>query len=141
VSYERRAPAAERRPAPEKAFEKLPVQEVVVIEPEAVKTNPEAYERIGEERTFEVEIVAPKLFKREIVRPKYKAKEDRGAAAGGGARGAGRSRLGRSARLGLQSQVSGPPATLPAGEHVRSLGRGDLPLHLVRMDPHRGRLA
>jgi transposase len=77
VSYERRAPAAERRPAPEKAFEKLPVQEVVVIEPEPVKANPEAYERIGEERTFEVEIVAPKLFKREIVRPKYKAKEDR----------------------------------------------------------------
>ena len=53
------------------------MQEVVVIEPEAVKTNPEAYEKIGEERTFEVEIVAPKLFKREIVRPKYKAKEDR----------------------------------------------------------------
>ena len=77
LSYERRAPAAERRPAPEKLFEKLPVLEVVVVEPEAVKTNPEAYERIGEERTFEVEIVAPKLFKREVVRPKYKAKTDR----------------------------------------------------------------
>ena len=34
MSYERRAPAAERRPAPEKAFEKLPVHEIVVIEPE-----------------------------------------------------------------------------------------------------------
>jgi transposase len=77
VSYERRAPAAERRPVPEKAFEKLPVQEVVVIEPEPVKANPEAYERIGEERTFEVEVTAPRLWKREIVRPKYKAKEDR----------------------------------------------------------------
>jgi transposase len=52
VSYERRAPvpAAERRPAPEKLFEKLPVREVVVIEPEAVKAEPEAYEKIGEER-------------------------------------------------------------------------------------------
>jgi hypothetical protein len=60
VSYERRAPAAaaERRAA-EKQFEKLPVQEVVVIEPEAVKADPEAYEKISEERTFEVEIVAP----------------------------------------------------------------------------------
>jgi transposase len=79
VSYERRAPAspAERRTAAEKQFEKLPVQEVVVIEPEAVKAEPEAFEQIGEERSFEVEIVAPKLFKRVIVRPKYKAKADR----------------------------------------------------------------
>jgi len=79
VNYERRAPAAEpeRRSAAEKQFENLPVQEVVVIEPEAVKADPEAYEKISEERTFEVEIVAPKLFKREIVRPKYKAKADR----------------------------------------------------------------
>jgi len=72
VSYERRAPAAERRRAPEKLFEKLPVAEVVVIEPDPVKANPGAYERIGEERTFEVEIIPPKLYKREIVRPKYK---------------------------------------------------------------------
>jgi hypothetical protein len=101
VSYERRAPAAERRPAPEKPFEKLPVLEVVVVEPEAVKTNPETYEKIGEERTFEVDITPPKLFKLDgakrrwtrrkrgpgtkwrdgrspqIVRPKYKAKADR----------------------------------------------------------------
>lgn len=65
LSYERRAPAAERRSAPEKLLEKLPVAEVVVIEPDAVKANPEAFERIGEEKTFEVEIVAPKLFKRD----------------------------------------------------------------------------
>ena len=79
VSYERRAPApaAERRASLEKAFEKLPVQEVVVIEPEAVKTNPEAYEKIGEEKTFEVEVTAPRLWKRVIVRPKYKLKADR----------------------------------------------------------------
>jgi transposase len=52
----------------------------IVIEPEAVKDDPAAFEKIGEERTFEVEIVAPKLFKREIVRPKYKAKADRAQA-------------------------------------------------------------
>ena len=79
VSYERRAPApeAERRATAEKQFEKLPAQEVVVIELKAVRADSGAYEKIGEERTFEVEIVAPKLFKREIVRPKYKAKEGR----------------------------------------------------------------
>jgi hypothetical protein len=40
VSYERRTPTAQRRPATEKLFEKLPVAEVVVIKPEAVKANP-----------------------------------------------------------------------------------------------------
>jgi transposase len=77
VNYERRAPAPEKRPAPAELFAKLPVKEVVVIEPEAVKAKPEAYKRIGEERTFEVEIIPPQLFKREIVRPKYRAKADR----------------------------------------------------------------
>ena len=42
-----------------------------------MKADPEAYERIGEERTFGVEVTPPRLWKREIVRPKYKAKEDR----------------------------------------------------------------
>jgi transposase len=77
VSYERRAPAPEKRTAPAELFAKLPVKEVVVIEPEVVKAEPEAYEQIGEERTFEVEITPPQLFKREIVRPKYRAKADR----------------------------------------------------------------
>ena len=39
--------------------------------------NPEDYEQIGEERTFEVDIVPPQVFKREIVRPKYRHKTDR----------------------------------------------------------------
>src|SRR5690606_28625167 len=39
--------------------------------------DPEGFEQIGEERTFEVEIVPPQLYKREIVRPKYVAKADR----------------------------------------------------------------
>jgi hypothetical protein len=52
VSYER-SPAKPRRD-PAEAFAKLPVQETIVIEPEEVKAAPEAYEKIGEERTFEV---------------------------------------------------------------------------------------
>lgn len=77
VSYERRAPAPEKRAAPAELYAKLPVAETVVIEPAEVRASPEAYERIGEERTFEVEITPPALTKREIVRPKYRAKHDR----------------------------------------------------------------
>jgi len=39
----------------------------VEILPEEVKVEPAAFEKIGEERTFEVDNVPPKLFKREIV--------------------------------------------------------------------------
>jgi len=53
------------------------VQETVIIEPEEVKADPELYERIGEEETFEVDITPPKLFKRKIVRPKYRFKLER----------------------------------------------------------------
>lgn len=77
VSYERRKPSPEKRPLPAQTFAKLPVQETVEIVPDEVKAAPESFERIGEERTFEVDVVPPKLFKREIVRPKYRRKEDR----------------------------------------------------------------
>jgi transposase len=77
VSYERRCPKPEKRAAPAELYAKLPVSEVVVVEPDEVKAEPEAFERIGEERTFEVKITPPQLTKREIVRPKYKAKADR----------------------------------------------------------------
>ena len=69
VTYERRAPRA--RPLPAETFAQLPVAETIEIIPGAVKAEPERYERIGEERTFEVDVVPPKLIKREIVRPKY----------------------------------------------------------------------
>jgi transposase len=75
VSYERRPPQA--RPLPAETFAQLPVKETIEIVPEEVKAHPERYEKIGEERTFEVDIVPPQLFKREIVRPKYRVKEDR----------------------------------------------------------------
>jgi transposase len=76
ISYER-ARATEKRPVAAEVFAKLPVKETVVIEPEEVKAQPESFERIGEERTFEVDVVPPKLFKPEITRPKYRVKADR----------------------------------------------------------------
>jgi transposase len=76
ISYERAAPR-EKRTSSAEAFANLPVKESVVIEPDEVKAQPEAFEKIGEERTFEVDIVPPRLFKREIVRPKYRNRTDR----------------------------------------------------------------
>lgn len=77
VTYERRVPKAEKRPLAAEVFKNLPVAETLEILPDEVKAEPQAYERIGEERTFEVEIVGPQLVKREIVRPKFKKKADR----------------------------------------------------------------
>jgi transposase len=74
VSYERSAAPAEKRTLPAESFAHLPVRETVVIEPPAVQAEPAAFERIGEERTFEIDVVPPRLFKREIVRPKYQRK-------------------------------------------------------------------
>lgn len=80
ITYERAAGPAPKRTLPAESFAHLPVQETVVIEPPAVQANPTLYERIGEERTFEVDVVPPKLFKREIVRPKYRHCLDRNRA-------------------------------------------------------------
>jgi transposase len=80
VSYERPAGPAPKRTLPAESFAHLPVQETVVIEPAAVQADPTLYEKIGEERTFEVDVVPPKLFKREIVRPKYRHRLDRNRA-------------------------------------------------------------
>lgn len=77
VTYERNAAQARKSEPPKERFKDLPVQETVVIEPEEVKADPDLYERIGEEKTFEVDITPPKLFKREIIRPKYRFKLER----------------------------------------------------------------
>ncbi len=45
--------------------------------PEAVRAEPALSEKIGEERTFEIDVVPPQLCKREIVRPKYRHVQDR----------------------------------------------------------------
>jgi transposase len=55
----------------------VPVTETVEIVPEAVQRDPEVYERIGEERTFEIDLTPARLVKREIVRPKYRHRLDR----------------------------------------------------------------
>lgn len=77
ISYERTAARPAQRLTPAETFARLPVQETITIEPAEVQAQPAAYEKIGEERTFEVDIVPPKLFKREIIRPKYRPREDR----------------------------------------------------------------
>lgn len=77
VKYERRTPAAEKRPMPAEVFKDLPVVETIEILPEEVKAQPEAYEQISAECTFEVEIIGPRLVKREIVRPKFRKKAER----------------------------------------------------------------
>src|SRR5882672_10751066 len=66
ISYQRAAtttPGARTLPA--ESFAHLPVEQTVEIVPPEVKAEPEAYEKIGEERTFEVEIAPRRLFKRE----------------------------------------------------------------------------
>ena len=65
---------------PAEVFTKLPVHEIVEIIPDEVKAEPDAFEKISEERTFEAEIIGPKLVKREFVRPKFRRKADREAA-------------------------------------------------------------
>ena len=77
VTYERRAPAPEKRPIPAEVFAQLPVHETIEIVPDEVKAEPDAFEKICEERTFEVDIIGPKLVKREIVRPKFRRKANR----------------------------------------------------------------
>lgn len=74
VTYERTQP---KRRSPEEAFQHLPVHETVEIVPAEVKAEPELYEKIGEERTFEVDLIPPRLVKRAIVRPKYRHRLDR----------------------------------------------------------------
>jgi transposase len=77
ITYERLAAPRQKRPLPEETFRNVPVKETLVIEPEEVKAKPADFERIGEERTFEIDLTPPQIFKREIVRPKYRHKADR----------------------------------------------------------------
>jgi transposase len=80
ITYERAAGPAPKRTLPAESFAHLPVKETVEIVPEAVQRDPSLYEKIGEERTFEVDLIPPQLFKREIVRPKFRHCLDRNRA-------------------------------------------------------------
>lgn len=64
---------------PAEAFASLPVRETIVIDPPEVLANPAAFERIGEETTFEVDITPAALFKRVFIRRKYRRIDDRSA--------------------------------------------------------------
>ena len=75
IHYERSKPT--KRELPAERFKDLPVLETTELIPDAVKADPQAYERVGEESTFEVKITPPKLWKRAIVRPKFRHKLDR----------------------------------------------------------------
>ena len=63
-------PRSERLPAD------LPVEEVV-IDPEEVKANPDAFKRICEEVLEELDVVPMRFFIRRIIRPKYVRIADR----------------------------------------------------------------
>ena len=80
ITYERKVIAKEKRPLPAETFKDLPVSETIEIVPEEVKAQPELYEKISEERTFEVDIIAPQLVKRVIIRSKYRHKLNRALA-------------------------------------------------------------
>lgn len=71
VRYERRKPVSKRMNMEEK-FAHVPVKETVEVIPDEVRADPDSYKRIGEERTFELDITPPQVFKREIIRPKYR---------------------------------------------------------------------
>lgn len=79
VAAHERAPA-QPRTAPAEAVAELPAAEALEIVPEAMKAKPEFCERIGEEETFEVDIVPRQLVKRRIVRSKYRHRLDRARA-------------------------------------------------------------
>lgn len=72
--------ARKPRPGRDERYSHLPVRETVVIEPPEVQEDPDAYERIGEEETFEIDVDPPKFFRRRLLRPKYRRKADREAA-------------------------------------------------------------
>lgn len=79
ITYER-SKSREPRRTPAETFAHVPVTETVEIVPETVSQDPDLYERIGEERTFEIDLVPARLVKRELVRPKYRHRLDRSRA-------------------------------------------------------------
>ena len=76
ISYERGAERNPRTPSAE-TFKNLPVRERIVLVPAEVQKDPELYEEIGAETSFEVDITPPALYKREFIRKKYRHRLDR----------------------------------------------------------------
>jgi len=65
-----------RKPPKPRLPEDLPT-ETVTLDPDEVKADPEAYTRIGEEVTEELDIVPNHYFRRKIIRGKFVKKDDR----------------------------------------------------------------
>ena len=61
------------------AEDKLETQEIV-LEPAEVQAQPKGWKKISEERTSQLDWVAPKIIKRVIIRPRY-VKDERFALA------------------------------------------------------------
>lgn len=65
-----------RKPLEARLPNDLPVETVVIV-PDEVQANPELYKKIGEERLVELDVVPTRFFRREIIREKYKRRDDR----------------------------------------------------------------
>ena len=59
-----------------KGLDQLPIETEEII-PELVAAEPEAYERIGEEVTEQLDYVPARVIRRLIVRPKFRRKGQR----------------------------------------------------------------
>jgi len=68
-----------RKSRKERLPENLPVEEVV-IEPDEVKKDPEAYRYIGQEATDELNVLATRFYIVRTIRPKYVKIADRSVA-------------------------------------------------------------
>jgi len=77
ITYERQKPRRTGREVPAEHFADVPVKETVQLIPAQVDADPQLYERIGQEETFEIDVTPPKLFKRLFIRPKYRHRIDR----------------------------------------------------------------
>ena len=63
-----KTPRGERKP---RIPDDLPVSEEIIVDPEEVKTTPQAYRQMGEEITEQLDYTPAKFSKRRIIRRKY----------------------------------------------------------------------
>ena len=68
-----------RKPLDARIPEDLPT-ETIIIEPDEVKENPELWEKIGEERLEQLDVIPTRFVKIITIRPKYKKIDDRSLA-------------------------------------------------------------
>jgi len=76
---EKESKRGKRKPLDARIPEDLPV-EIIVIEPDEVLENPELWEKIGEERSEQLDVTPTRFFKTITIRNKYKRIDDRSVA-------------------------------------------------------------